>query len=51
MDKFGSIWKFLLRKMKNEKKMLKMLNFTTKFEKWTNLDKFESIFFTASNEK
>ena len=22
-----------------------MLNFTTKFEKWTNLDKFENIFF------
>ena len=37
--------------MKNEKKMLKMLNFTTKFEKQTNLDKFQNIFFTASNEK
>ena len=26
-------------------------NFLTKFEKWTNLDKFENIFFIASNEQ
>ena len=28
-----------------------MINFLTKFEKWTNLDKFENIFFIASNEQ
>ena len=28
-----------------------MRKFLTKFEKWINLDKFENIFFIASNEQ